>query len=151
MDRDPRVTRYVPGPWSKPAEHEAFVLQRMSRVYPKCMGYWSVFKRDAEGFLGWILLVPYDAFEGEVEIGWRFVRSSWGYGYATEAASQVLQHAFEGLGLGSVVADIDPQNHASIRVAEKLGMRHVGYRIVNRKSLSWYVVTNTEFFRAAHH
>ncbi|WP_205944781.1 GNAT family N-acetyltransferase [Pelagibius litoralis] len=46
----------------------------------------------------------------------------WGRGYATEAAAPVLAHALQGLGLDAVVADIDPLNAASIRVAEKLGL-----------------------------
>lgn len=124
MDRDPLVTKYVPGPWSDAAKHRAFVLSRMNCVYPDGLGYWSVMKKEeTKAFLGWILLLPYQKIADEIEIGWRFIPRSWGKGFATEAASAVLQHAFETLRLEYIVADIDPRNTASIRVAEKIGMR----------------------------
>lgn len=50
-------------------------------------------------------------------------RDCWGHGYATEAAQAVLRDAFERLGAAEVIADIRPENAASIRVAERLGMR----------------------------
>jgi len=131
MDRDPLVTQFISGPWSAPEEHRAFVLSRMNCEYPKGFGYWSVFeKEEPQEFLGWILLLPYQAVKDEAEIGWRFVRKSWGRGYASESASAVLHHAFRRLRLDYVVADIDPRNVASIRVAEKLGMHFTGDRML---------------------
>jgi RimJ/RimL family protein N-acetyltransferase len=123
MDRDPEVTRFVSGPWTDPAAHRAFVERRTLGPYPPGLGYWTVLRRGDGEFLGWILLIPEDAQGPEVEIGWRLVRAAWGRGYATEAAAPVLRHAFAGLGLEAVVAEIDPANTASIRVAEKLGLR----------------------------
>src|SRR5690606_29639318 len=87
------------------------------------LGYWSIFpKDDPNAFLGWILLTPEDAEEPDIEIGWRLIRSAWGKGYATEAAMPVLDHAFQTVGLDRVIADINPHNAASLRVAGKIGM-----------------------------
>ena len=44
--------------------------------------------------------------------------------YATEAAQSVRDYAFNTLRLPRLISMIDPQNVASIRVAEKLGMRY---------------------------
>jgi RimJ/RimL family protein N-acetyltransferase len=127
MDREPEVTRFIDGPWADAARHRAFVVDRISRAYPPGMGYWSVFaKAEPDRFIGWILLTPLDLLGPETEIGWRFVRSAWGRGYATEAGRPVLRHAFEAIGLAEVVADIDLANAGSIRVAVKLGMRRQG-------------------------
>ena len=124
MDRDPEVTRFVDGPWADAAKHRAFVVDRIVRAYPPGMGYWAVFPRsEPDRFLGWVLLTPLDLVGPDIEIGWRFVRAAWGQGYATEAARPVLRHALETLGVAEIVADIDPANVGSIRVAEKLGMR----------------------------
>ncbi len=30
MDRDPEVTRFIPGPWADPVAHRAFVQARMT-------------------------------------------------------------------------------------------------------------------------
>jgi RimJ/RimL family protein N-acetyltransferase len=124
MDDDPLVVRFLDVPWSDATSHRAFVRSRINHRYAEGLGYWSVFRRDdADAFLGWILLTPLDLIGPEIEIGWRFTRAAWGKGYATEAATPVLRHGFETLGLAEIVADIDPANTASLRVAEKIGLR----------------------------
>jgi RimJ/RimL family protein N-acetyltransferase len=124
MDAEPVVTRFVKGPWRDPAAHRAFVESRTQGPYPPGLGYWTVTPpSEPETFLGWILLIPLDAIGPEVEIGWRFNLAAWGYGYATEAALPVLDHGLKRLGLKQIVADIDRENRASIRVALKLGLR----------------------------
>ncbi|CAL9309334.1 GNAT family N-acetyltransferase [Streptomyces olindensis] len=50
-----------------------------------------------------------------VEIGWRLRRRSWGRGYATEAAREVLAFAFDDVGLERVVSICHVDNHASTR------------------------------------
>lgn len=59
---------------------------------------------------------------GDVEIGWRLQRSHWGRGLAVEGATVVRDHAFGTLGFLRLVAFCRPANHASIHVAERLGM-----------------------------
>lgn len=63
----------------------------------------------------------------EVEVGWVTVESRRGQGFATEAGRGALDDAFERAGPRHhdwIVAYIRPENAASIRVAEKLGLRH---------------------------
>jgi RimJ/RimL family protein N-acetyltransferase len=74
-------------------------------------------------FIGWVLLIPLDAVGPEIEIGWRLRPAFWGLGYATEAARAVLRHGFDHVGLDEVLAEIDGTNIASIRVAERIGLR----------------------------
>lgn len=62
-----------------------------------------------------------------VEIGWHFRRSSWGFGYATEAASCVANYAFEALKLPVLLAVSDPKNERSVAVMKRLGMQYDGF------------------------
>jgi RimJ/RimL family protein N-acetyltransferase len=62
----------------------------------------------------------------EVEIGWMITPSAWGQGYATEAGSAVRDEAFDRLELESIVAVHHPENAASGRIMEKLGMAFEG-------------------------
>ncbi len=127
MDRDPQVTRHIAGPWDDPAAHRQFVECRITRAYPRGLGYWSIFEAAApERFIGWVLLIPDHGAGPEVEIGWRLVRDAWGRGMASEAARAIGRHAFDTVRLPRLVADIAAENAASRRVAEKLGMRRVG-------------------------
>jgi RimJ/RimL family protein N-acetyltransferase len=57
-------------------------------------------------------------------LGYVLCRHAWGRGVATEAARRVIDVAFEHLGAWRVWATCAPQNHASRRVLEKVGMRH---------------------------
>lgn len=60
----------------------------------------------------------------EVELGWTIVDPARGRGLATEAAGAAAADAFDRARAPWLVAYIRPENAASIRVAEKLGMRH---------------------------
>jgi RimJ/RimL family protein N-acetyltransferase len=62
---------------------------------------------------------------GDTEIGWHFHPDYWGNGYASEAASAVLAHAWAN-GLDRVVAVTNPENAASQGVCLRIGMRHEG-------------------------
>ena len=57
------------------------------------------------------------------EVGWGIVKSAWGRGYATEAATAATDWAFEHLGWTDVIHSIDPANVASQHVALRLGSR----------------------------
>jgi RimJ/RimL family protein N-acetyltransferase len=127
MDRDPAVTRFIPGPWSDPVRHRAFVEARTRGPYPPGLGYWTML---TDTFLGWIMLIPLVPGELDVEIGWRLRRAAWGHGYATEAARVVLHHGFTTLGLPEISAVIDPANTASCAVARKIGLQADGNRYV---------------------
>jgi RimJ/RimL family protein N-acetyltransferase len=58
----------------------------------------------------------------DVDIGFAFTESVWGRGYATEAGLAVKHHAKHDIGLTRLVAITDPDNAASIKVLERLGL-----------------------------
>ncbi len=89
-------------------------------------GPWAVVDKSRRETIGYCGLVyfPDVAGQPEIEIGYRLARSAWGRGYATEAVIAVRDYAFNVLCLPRLIAMIDPQNVASIRVAEKAGMSY---------------------------
>jgi ribosomal-protein-alanine N-acetyltransferase len=58
----------------------------------------------------------------EVEIAFALRQDCWNLGYATEAATASIDSAFKNLGIKSIVATVYPENKASLRVLEKLGL-----------------------------
>lgn len=127
MDRQPGVLDYVRGPWHDPGAHRDFIRQRTTQAYGARLGYWTLALRQApQRFIGWVLLIPEDGVGPEIEIGWRLRPEYWGNGLATEAARPLLDHAFSRLRLERVIADIDPANKGSTRVAVKVGMHPAG-------------------------
>jgi ribosomal-protein-alanine N-acetyltransferase len=60
------------------------------------------------------------------ELGYVFDRDVWSRGYATEAGRLLLRFGFESLRLRRIAAACRPENVASARVLEKIGMRYEG-------------------------
>lgn len=96
----------------------------------KGWGLWQARLADgSEEALGWILVRPMGFFTGNrqehnLELGWRFTRSSWGKGYATEAARAVIE-ALQAAGYSTFSAIALADNHASVNVMKKLGMQYM--------------------------
>ncbi|MFC0680491.1 GNAT family N-acetyltransferase [Lysobacter korlensis] len=124
LNADPEVMRYFPAPLTR-AESDALAGRAAASLAERSWGLWAV-ERDGE-FLGFTGLAEprFEAhFTPAVEIGWRFARSAWGFGYATEAATRVLRFAFEELRLEEVVSFTAVQNRRSRAVMERIGMEH---------------------------
>jgi RimJ/RimL family protein N-acetyltransferase len=89
----------------------------------------TVEARDGGEFIGCVGLAV-ASFEAHftpcIELHWRLKCSSWGQGFATEAASECLRFAFERLDPGEVIAFTVPANFRSRAVMERLGMHHDG-------------------------
>ena len=66
--------------------------------------FWAVERKQDGAFLGYCGLKPTNLadspVEGEIEIGWRLRADAWGQGYASEAATAVLDWAWANLGAG---------------------------------------------------
>ncbi len=62
----------------------------------------------------------------EVEIGYGINEGEWGRGYATEAAKAAMEWAFSQSGVYWFMAESAPDNAASLRVIEKLGLTPAG-------------------------
>ena len=60
-------------------------------------------------------------------IGYCLNRGYWGEGYGTEAAGALLEFGFGKLDLHRIFATCDPENVASARVLEKIGMTREGH------------------------
>lgn len=59
----------------------------------------------------------------EVDIGYRFLPECWGKGYATESAAMRMRQCNSEFGVRRIVGLVHPENVASKRVLEKLGLR----------------------------
>lgn len=123
---DPEVMRFSDGVQTKEWVHD-WLRTCLERYYQTWgFGPYAVVEKQNLEVIGYCGLFFFPDVNGqpEVEIGYRLVRSTWGQGYATEAASAVRDFAFTTLGIERLIALIDPANTASIHVAEKIGMNY---------------------------
>lgn len=128
LNSDPQVTCYKLGRPATRAETLAEWEQRLvgQSDLDRDLGYWAGFARDE--FIGWWSASSFSADPTVSGIGYRLRRQSWGVGYATEGARTMVAHAFSVAGISRVAASTRTDNHASWRVLEKVGLRHVETR-----------------------
>jgi RimJ/RimL family protein N-acetyltransferase len=125
---DPDVARYQSWDAFTRADADRF-LSLISQEDPGEPGAWFQFavEERATGQLVGDCALGLDRDRPEIaEIGYTLSRTARGLGYATEAAAAVLSYAHDRLGVRIARAVTDERNEASIRVAERLGMRLAG-------------------------
>ena len=91
-------------------------------AYPE-LGLWATIYKETGQFIGRCGLLPL-TIDGqrEVEVAYTITRDRWGQGLGSEAAQGMLEYGFKKLNLARLICLIDPENIASQRVAEKIGM-----------------------------
>ena len=89
--------------------------------------FWAVERKTDGALLGFCGLKIADGRDstvaGEVEVGWRLREDVWGRGYAKEAATAALRHAFETAGAERVIALTVEGNSNSWGLMRRLGMQ----------------------------
>ena len=105
--------------WVKP-----WIQEQQARYQMWGYGNWAVVLKTSDKTIGYCGLTYAPDLDGcaEIALGYRLAREYWGFGYATEAVRASLDYGLNVLELNSIIATIDPNNLASIRVAERVGM-----------------------------
>jgi ribosomal-protein-alanine N-acetyltransferase len=119
------VLRYFPSPDPPPLERVGrFIAAQLAHWEQHGFGWWAVEPRQSGELIGWngLQFLP---DTDEIEVGYLLSKPYWGRGLAAEGALASLEFGFETLGLEQIVGIVHPENHASIRVLEKIGMTFV--------------------------
>ena len=120
---DPEVQRFLGGPVGRGRAWRSLAMH-IGHWELRGYGQWALERRDDGRTIGRAGLWNPEGWFG-VEVGWRLDRGAWGHGYATEAGAATLEWAWATLDVDRVVSVIDPRNEASVRVAERLGLRRL--------------------------
>lgn len=123
---DPKVTRYIGGRPSTPAESWGRLLRYAGLWSLLGYGYWAVRERTTGRYVGEVGLAD---FRRELtpaltlpEAGWVLAPWAQGQGFASEALRAALAWA-DARGHDRQACLIDPQNAPSLRLAQRLGFR----------------------------
>jgi [ribosomal protein S5]-alanine N-acetyltransferase len=143
---DPEVRRFFPETLTRDETREE--LEWLIEVYDGRYGFglWATVLNETGEFIGRCGLLPWrvtssgkgclaldhaDEFPDaeavyEIELAYLLAKEHWGRGLATEAARSIVHDAFERLRVTRLIALIDPDNEASLKVARNVGMRVEG-------------------------
>lgn len=121
---DPEIIKYIPdAPRTREEAKEELEWHMHGHPRRPELGLWATIHKETGKFIGRCGLLPWTIDgQDEVEVAYTIARKYWGQGLATEAAQAILQYGFETLKLSRMVCLIEPENSASRRVAEKIGM-----------------------------
>jgi ribosomal-protein-alanine N-acetyltransferase len=144
---DPETMRFFGGPRNRAQALEEIdwcleCYERNVSAPGECgPAFWATIHKADTRFLGRCGLLP-QSVEGqaEAEVAYMIARPYWNQGLGTEAARAIKRWGFAHVTFPRLISLIDPDNIASIRVAEKNGMhrekevmfdgyRHVLYSI----------------------
>jgi RimJ/RimL family protein N-acetyltransferase len=127
LNGDPETMRFYASTLSRD-ESDAYADRSRSHLAQHGWGLWAV-EHDGHfiGYTGlstpsWVTPFETAGDHPVVEIGWRYLKSAWGNGYATEAAKAALKVGFEQVGLDEIVSFTAVSNQPSWRVMERIGM-----------------------------
>ncbi|MFP4599030.1 MAG: GNAT family N-acetyltransferase [Persicimonas sp.] len=125
---DPVVTRHTDWGPNTLDDTRAFVQEAIDAVQatPLRTMPLAIEHRESRRVIGTVGLQLVQSELGDGSIGFCMNRDFWGRGLATEAAGALLDWAVEEFQLPRIYATCRPDNHASARVLEKLGMGREG-------------------------
>lgn len=107
-------------------EARAYIEDKMLSSYREHgFGMWVAVQRSDGRPLGLAGLVKRDGLDTP-DVGYAFLPVAWGRGYAQEAASAVLRHAMDALGIPKLAAITTLENFASMAVLRKIGFTYQG-------------------------
>lgn len=136
MWADPLVTRFIGGRASTPQQTWSRLLTYLGHWQVLGYGYWAVEEKSSGAFIGEAGFADFkrdivEAMRNAPEIGFAFVSSAHGKGYATETVRAILQWGDEHLTSKRTVCLVNEENAPSLRVVEKAGYRAFSHTTFN--------------------
>lgn len=133
LDQDPQVMQFITdGEVSSRETIQNVLVPRMEKYRnpDKGWGLWQVNITETDEYIGWVLVRPMHFFSdspefNNLELGWRFFRSSWGKGFASEAAKEIMNALAENIENQKFSAIADENNLGSIGVMKNIGMSYI--------------------------
>lgn len=125
MSADPEVMRYLgDGQVLNQAQSWGEIAVHIGHWALRGYGQWALEREEDGASIGRAGLWNPPGWPG-LEVGWKLARGAWGQGYATEAGQAAIEWTWRTLDTPELISIIQPGNAASIRVAERLGMRRL--------------------------
>lgn len=124
LNSDPEVMQYTGDVYFNSLEETRELISSYDQFEKYKLGRFSTIRKSDDAYLGWCELKLGE--DNLIDLGYRFMKKYWGFGYATESSRASLKYGFVDLEIEEIVARAMPENSASINVMKKLGMSYRG-------------------------
>ncbi len=139
---NPFVRRYLADDVIFPISQVEKMIQESQRLFvEQGFGLWFIQTKDLQKTIGFVGLW-YFFTEAQPQLVYALLPEATKNGYATEAASRILEYCFNDLDYQYLIASCDKPNLNSRKVAERIGMKEVEERLIENKPVV--------FFKAIH-
>jgi RimJ/RimL family protein N-acetyltransferase len=124
LNADAETMRFFPGTMDRTAS-DALADLIGERFADQGYGLWALEIADTGQFIGFTGLNPMPEGvpgAGGLEVAWRLAKHAWHHGYATEAAREALDVAFNGVGRAEIWSMTAVLNEPSQAVMRRIGL-----------------------------
>ena len=123
---DPAAMRFWDLPPSPGVAETAARIRYSLGISPQWHAAFAVLLRGEGQFVGMVNYHQRVPMHRRLGVGWILARPWWRQGLAQEAMRALLDHCFTALDAHRIEAQIEPDNAASLRLADRLGFRREG-------------------------
>ncbi len=158
MNQRPEVMRYISGQ-PEAREQTAAWIARVQRCWTAWGTSWWAFMELTSGRVAGAGCIQYARHSAALpadleslrpnplEIGWRLHPDFWRQGLASEAAQCMADFAFDSLAAPELIAVRHPDNAASARIMDRLGMRYRGIETWYGELLATHALSREEWLQ----
>ncbi|MBW4612622.1 MAG: GNAT family N-acetyltransferase [Desmonostoc vinosum HA7617-LM4] len=128
---DPYVRKYLcdDNVWSL-QQVEQMLIKSQKLFNEKKFGLWFIKTKNQQEIIGFVGLW-YFFDEDQPQLAYALLPQATKKGYATEAATKIIEYCFNELGYKYLLASCDQPNLESQKLAQRIGMREVEQKNVN--------------------
>ena len=141
---DAEIMQFIRQPQTSRADVAGWVRLVSSLWATEKIGLCAVSDKSSNQVIGWCGLWRLQE-TGETEVGYAIAKNFQSKGLASEAAERCLVYGFEELHFNRIVAVARPENVASCRVMEKIGMTFDGIGRFYDRDLAHYSIRRENF------
>lgn len=142
LNSNPAVVKYIHEPKLKSIEEARKVITDIIiPQYKMNLGRWAIITKEDNKFIGWCGLKFLKELN-EIDLGYRRMEDAWGKGYAFEAARHSMAYGFAKLNIATITGRAHIRNLASLRILEKIGMKHIKDEILDSTPVKTFMAIN---------
>ncbi|TCC99482.1 GNAT family N-acetyltransferase [Pedobacter hiemivivus] len=147
LDSDPEVHQYLGGNPIESAQQALNAIKFIRQQYIDYgVGRLAIIEKETNSFVGWggfkLITDLTNGHKNYHDLGYRFLKTAWGKGYATESSKATVEYGFNKLKLPVIYAMADRGNLQSRKVLKKCGFIEKGLFDYDLVPHYWYELFN---------